>query len=319
MGEAKRWCFTLNNYTEEEYKALGELEWTYLVIGREKGAEGTPHLQGYIEFQNKKRMTALKKINARIHWEKLKGKPWQAANYCKKDGDHQEWGEISMKEKAGSKDEDFSFTLNHFLTGGMRKVLATPPTMGRVRLLEKWATYLEPGRTEKPFVHWIWGASGTGKSSQAAEYPDPYWKDDTKWWDGYDGQETIILDDFRGHQMRFTYLLRLLDRYPMRVEVKGGYRQVNSKNIVVTSIIHPEQIYSSVKDLDEPIRQLLRRIDKITESNNKNLLNDVSMETIRECDSDEQSVGNTKPHFADWMTNGIVIDDMEGAFGPMLY
>lgn len=294
MSEAKRWCFTLNNYTEEEYKILGEQEWTYLCIGREKGKEETPHLQGYIEFQNKKRLTALKKINERIHWEKLKGKPWQAANYCKKDGDFQEFGEISMKEKPGKETEDFSFTIGSFLKGGMRRVVANGPTNARMRQLEKWCTYLEPAREEKPFVHWIWGASGTGKSKIAAEYNDIYWKDDTKWWDGYDRHETVVIDDFRGYQMRFTYLLRLLDRYPMRVEVKGGYRQMNSKNIVITSIVHPEQIYSQVADLDEPIRQLIRRIDKITETNRKNILDDVML-----CDNALQAVGNTEPQLAD--------------------
>lgn len=293
MSEAKRWCFTLNNYLEEEFKSFEGLEWSYLVIGREKGAEGTPHLQGYIELKNKKKLTALKKFNPRIHWEKLKGKPWQAANYCKKDGDFQEWGEISMKEKPGKKDEDFSFTVGNFLTGGMRRVLASPPTMTRIRVLEKWATYLEPSRLEKPYVHWIWGASGTGKSRQAAEYPDCYWKDDTKWWDGYDGHETIVLDDFRGSQMKFTYLLRLLDRYPMRVETKGGYRQLNSKNIVITSIVHPTQSYAGIQE-EEPIRQLERRIDKITETNNKNILGD----DVIFSSSDTKSMGNTKPCFS---------------------
>lgn len=295
MSEAKRWCFTLNNYSEEEYKEIVEkLEWTYVIIGREKGKEETPHLQGYIELQTKKRLTLLKKLNGRIHWEKLKGKPWQAADYCKKDGDFQEWGEISVKEKQTKKDEDFSVTLNSFLTGGMRKVMANTPTMGRVRLLEKWATYLEPSRNEKPFVHWIWGASGTGKSKLASEYEDQYWKDDTKWWDGYDGQETVIIDDFRAHVMRFTYLLRLLDRYPMRVEVKGGYRQMKSKNIIITSIVHPSQVYQMTQE-EEPLEQLIRRIDKITETNRKNIL---ISDDVMFCDSDKKSVGNTKPHFS---------------------
>lgn len=68
-------------------------------------------------------------------------------------------------------------------------------------------------------------------------------KDNTKWWDGYDKQEFVILDDFRGSQMQFNELLRLLDRYQHRVEFKGGSRQFDSPNIIITSINHPKDPY----------------------------------------------------------------------------
>lgn len=79
-------CFTLNNYTEEEYKQLIEMECKYLVIGKEVGEEGTPHLQGYIEFKTPKRFSTLKNINQRIHWEERRGTAKQASEYCKKEG-----------------------------------------------------------------------------------------------------------------------------------------------------------------------------------------------------------------------------------------
>lgn len=276
MSEAKRWCFTLNNYSEEEYNLFELLEWSYLIIGKEKGKEGTPHLQGYIELKKARRLTALKKENLRVHWEKLKGLPWQAANYCKKEGDFREWGKISVPEKNGKNDVKFGDIVSKFKAGGMRGIMEDPPKLSSLRLLEKWATYLEPERTTKPYVHWIWGASGTGKSKLANTYPDKYWKDDTKWWDGYDGQKTVVLDDFRGSQMKFTYLLRLLDRYPMRLEVKGGYRQMTSINVIITSIIHPKNCYFTNTDDEygEPIQQLIRRIDLITETNEKNIFCD---------------------------------------------
>lgn len=281
MNQVKRWCFTLNNWSEEEYKEFVEkLEWSYLLIGKEVGEEGTPHLQGYVELKTKKSLRQMKLAQSRTHWEALKGKPCQAATYCKKDGDWTEWGTISYN---GKKEENFTSIVTKFRAGGMRAVLEEPPKISQLRLLERWATYLESERQSKPFVHWIWGASGTGKSRLVyEEYSEIYWKDDTKWWDGYDGHETICMDDFRGSNMRFTYLLRLLDRYPMRVEVKGGYRQIKSQNIVITSILHPESVYQMT---DEPLQQLIRRIDKITETNKKSSCG-------------EQSVGNTVPHFA---------------------
>lgn len=58
-------------------------------------------------------------------------------------------------------------------------------------------------------------------------------------------------------------ILSLLDRYTHRVEYKGGSRQLRAQNIVVTSICSPEECYKY--QADEPIKQLLRRIDKIVE------------------------------------------------------
>nr|WPR18600.1 MAG: replication polyprotein [Owegonang virus 32] len=259
MAMLKRVCFTLNNYTEQEEEDIGtKLEWSYLVIGREVGKEGTPHLQCYGELQTRKRLTTLKKFNTRIHWEALKSTAQAASKYCKKDGDFKEWGELALPAAK----KDFAWALEKVQQGGMRKLLDDPPSMTTIRVIEKWLTYKEQKRTAKPEVTWLWGPSGAGKSRKASELAgeDVYWKDNTKWWDGYDGQECTILDDFRATQMQFTYLLKLLDRYPMRVEVKGGYRQMSSSKIIITSILHPEGAYQIT---EEPIRQLIRRIDTI--------------------------------------------------------
>ena len=54
------------------------------------------------------------------------------------------------------------------------------------------------------------------------------------WFDGYDGHDTAIFDDFRASVNRFAYILRVLDRYPMDVPVKGGFVNWNPKYIVFT-------------------------------------------------------------------------------------
>jgi hypothetical protein len=85
-------------------------------------------------------------------------------------------------------------------------------------------------------------------------------KDHTKWWDKYDNHNSVLIDDFRESRMKFTNLLNLLDRYEYRCEIKGGFRQLRSKNIIITSDRHPEDIY---RKTNENINQLLRRIDVI--------------------------------------------------------
>ena len=70
MSKGSRgWCFTLNNYSQEEQEALRNVTCAYMVFGRERGDEGTPHLQGYVHLQHQKTLTAMKKIMPRAHLE----------------------------------------------------------------------------------------------------------------------------------------------------------------------------------------------------------------------------------------------------------
>lgn len=105
MAYAIHWCFTLNNYTELEYQNILSTVSRYIIVGKEIGAEGTPHLQGYIAFEKKIRLTAIKKKDGfeRAHLESSKGTPLQASDYCKKDGDFVEKGDLPLsKEKKGA-------------------------------------------------------------------------------------------------------------------------------------------------------------------------------------------------------------------------
>lgn len=95
-------------------------------------------------------------------------------------------------------------------------------------------------RESRPLVIWMHGRTGTGKSWTAREVAGPgaYWKDSTKWWDGYGGQESVVIDEYGGG-WSMEYLLQLLDQYPCRVESKGGSMQFNSPLICITSHAEP--------------------------------------------------------------------------------
>lgn len=88
ISPAIRWCFTLNNYSKEEEDSLRLIcsnSSKYFIWGYEIGEEGTPHLQGYIEFKKKCRPISVIK-NKRVHWEKCKGTKDDNFNYCSKGG-----------------------------------------------------------------------------------------------------------------------------------------------------------------------------------------------------------------------------------------
>lgn len=72
MGSpSKTWIFTINNYTDDEVAFFRDRidGVTRLVVSKEIGEAGTPHLQGYVTFKKAKRLSALKKIVPRAHWE----------------------------------------------------------------------------------------------------------------------------------------------------------------------------------------------------------------------------------------------------------
>lgn len=97
-AQGTRWCFTLNNPTDAEKThlatVLDALPAKYAVVGREVGASGTPHLQGFVVFASNRRFRAVKQfLGGRVHLELARADSFAAAEYCKKDGDFDEYGD----------------------------------------------------------------------------------------------------------------------------------------------------------------------------------------------------------------------------------
>lgn len=85
MAPACDWVFTLNNPTEEDHAAVWAMDYKYIIFSIERGAEdGTLHFQGFVQFREKLRLTALKKLLRRAHWEKRRGTPYEAQHYVMK-------------------------------------------------------------------------------------------------------------------------------------------------------------------------------------------------------------------------------------------
>jgi len=93
-SRAKNWAFTLNNYTAADVSRLRtpSAEVVYLIAGKEVGDSGTPHLQGYVSFRSRKRLTQAKAFVGNTAHLEVARNPNAAAEYCKKDGDFFEVG-----------------------------------------------------------------------------------------------------------------------------------------------------------------------------------------------------------------------------------
>lgn len=262
MSKTRAWCFTINNYTEDDennVKAL-EAEAQFVVVGREVGEEGTPHLQGYVYFKCQRHFNAVKKLIPRAHIESAKADAQKNLDYCLKQGD------IFMIEgkmpKAGKRTDIEK--VRHELREGanMRHIVDIAKSTQSIRMAEIYLKYHETARDWKPEVKWFHGSTGSGKTKSAREWleDDIYTCLETgKWWEGYDAHDNVLIDDFRKDFCKFHTLLKILDRYEYKVETKGGSRQLLAKKIAITCPYHPMEVYNTRED----VKQLLRRIDEV--------------------------------------------------------
>lgn len=152
--------------------------------------------------------------------------------------------------------------------------------------LNKMRTYYDQTRGAKTHVEWYYGPPGTGKSMAAHDrlphLPEPvdgaplqyrlnstYSKNTAdQWWDGYDGHRVVILDDLRPNSsFDLATLLKLFDRYPHRIQNKGGTLEFFTEVIIVTCPFHPVEFWQKASVIhnyqDEDPMQFYRRIDSI--------------------------------------------------------
>lgn len=258
--QSKYWCFTVNNPTVEPdafADTLVEKGATYVVFGEETApTTGTPHWQGYVEFGRMKRAPQVNKMVPGWHVESRLGTQQQAIDYCKglsagktPNALVHEYGEPF--EVSQGKRNDLVAAVATLKEGGIRAVAEEHP--GTLVKYTRGMLFLDSvlrRRKPVPQVILCFGPSDSGKTryffDNAPE--DDSWVmpvSDGLWFDGYFGEKWALIDEFDGRCNKVTLrvLLRVLDRYPVRVQVKGAFTPFTPEYIVITTNIHPRLWY----------------------------------------------------------------------------
>lgn len=244
-ARSRNWCFTLNNFNVHDENDVFAITWDcrYIVCGKEVGENGTPHLQGYVCFKNDKSFNQMKDYLPTAHWESSKGSPKQASEYCKKEGDFYESGELPIVK--GSNGKLAAETRWELAKSGRFEELSPESIKVYEYIYQKYRA--PPTILDGPLEHeWWYGKPGTGKTRKVYEdYPNAFYKDPKeRWWDGYVDQEVVVIDDFDKYQVsQGGDMKRWLDRYPFQAPIKGGYLQIRPRKIIVTSNYHPDEIW----------------------------------------------------------------------------
>ena len=230
---SRDWCFTCFD-TEKELE-FDKDNVRYICYGVEQcPTTNKEHYQGYAIFKRTCRMPKAKSWiggGPRTHCESRRGTRDQARDYCRKsNGRFFEYGQFEgltttdvfrLPISVIKEDHPAFYCRYH---KGLEKL--------NVQKGEKW-------RDVKVTI--LWGKTGTGKTRQVMERDNVYKIDPPyKWWDGYEGEEILLIDDYKKGQIDRGQLLNLLDGYRLRLETKGSHTWALWKEVYITTNYDPE-------------------------------------------------------------------------------
>lgn len=270
-----------NELLDKFFTIVNQRDINYAIACVEHHEDGSLHNHVYVEFKH-----AIESRNPRIfdledhhpNIRKVTKTPWVPVEYCKKEGS---WVEFHPENAPKRRFENMSTTeKNKFLRENDPIKLFEQDQISAekcARILKAMSTIelYRPTETkrQKPVVLWFYGPTGSGKTRTAVEIAQEsglrYWvssDSDLKWFDGYTGQEYAIIDEFRRQGIKFSWILKLLDRYPLFVPIKGSWVRWTPKVIILTCPVPPREAYQwldkdgETQDWDG-IDQLKRRID----------------------------------------------------------
>lgn len=262
QGRSRGWCFTINNPTLEDSFAIELLKSNvqYYIYGKEHGQDrNTFHWQGFAYFQHPVTMGRIKSLLTRAHLEPQRGTVNQAINYCKKDGDFEEWGQRPEHGGGSTQRERWRTLIELAEQGNMERIRDEFPSeyfryYERIRSLR----IRQSNPINGPLAHeWWYGPTGTGKSSSLWRmFPGHYAKELNKWWDGYNDEQVVAIEEWSPkNECTAAFLKVWADRYPFPAQIKGGsLKKIRPQKIIVLSNYTIDECFPDEQDR-EPIKR----------------------------------------------------------------
>lgn len=275
-ARSKHYCFTINNPALEPQAQINQLQSIsdYIVFQEELSDSGTTHYQGYLALKTKQRITALNKVQ-QAHWTVARDIQASIA-YCQKEdtrvsGPYFYGTPPPCKGKRTDIDalyqtaRDPTNSLMDIAEAHQGTYLRYYKAVQHVRQLP--ALDKPPMRTDLKVIL-LYGLPGTGKTRYCYEqdpnlYAVPMGKE--LWLDNYRGEKTILIDDFSG-QLRLVDLLRMIDIYPVQMQVKGSFVYIHATTIYITANVLPSNWYNYTTRQDSE-RALQRRFTSLFKVN----------------------------------------------------
>lgn len=271
----RNFVFTLNNPTITGPEFLEHLKTSlpirYVIFQLEEAPNtGTRHFQGYIELSKQVTFSKAHSSLFNAHIENRKGSAQEASAYCKKPESRVDgpWTEGQLSNPGAR--TDIKAAVDAVERGGITLLAKDFPEM-YVQYRSGLSSYDAFINRSKPrdavTVHLLYGPSGCGKTRFAwSNSPDLVSiPGDMQWFDNYVGDSTVLFDDFDGAASKCTlrFLLQLLDRYPLRLPIKGGHTAARWNMVYITSNIHP-RLWFQWLNREEQYNALSRRINTVS-------------------------------------------------------
>lgn len=264
MAQGKYWIITDFNH-EINYDTAVHAFWTSKNIVWSKGQlemcgdTQRLHWQFCIGFEKKVRLRTVKTVlGDQVHAELCRSDA--ANNYVWKDetsqGRRWEYGSLPLRRNSS---RDWQRIWDDAVRGDFKDI-DPQIKVCHYNALRRIAMDNMKGEGIEKEVNVFWGPTGVGKSRRAWDEAglDAYPKiPTTKFWDGYQGQGNVVIDEFTG-QIEITHILRWLDRYPVLVETKGSGTVLKAKKIWITSNLPPSDWYPTAPEVQK--EALFRRL-----------------------------------------------------------
>lgn len=265
--QAKNWVFTINNYTQETENRLKEIECEWLIYGHEIGEQGTPHLQGAICFKGKRDASALGKLFP-WHLEVMKGSPQDSKTYCTKSDSTGYFekgimpkGSISSTNKKIEWDEIFELAKEGRFDEIRKDVfIRYMKALKQIYFDNRHDANLSDFGDKELKKHflWLWGPTGTGKSHTARRISkelgceNPYLKGLNKWWDGYNYQKVVVIEEADPKRCEHLagFFKTWCDKWSFYAEIKGNtIPDCRPEYIIITSNYEMQECFPDGNDL----------------------------------------------------------------------